>query len=91
MPRVVSLRGVAPIPASSGQRTRHRLARAATVSSTPLSTASPSHKPASTDQVATNTSAAERGDTTMEAIRVLKRKIARRIYATSRTQSLPRP
>lgn len=73
--------GVAPIPASSGQRTRHRLTRGG---NRQLNAAF--HRIAITQTRLPGPGRdyyqrrRARGDTTMEAIRVMKRKIARRVY-----------
>ena len=73
--------GLAPIPVSSGKTDRHRLDRGGNRQSTPPSTASRSPAPAATPRP-TTTSPARRaeGKTTREAIRCLKRHLARRIW-----------
>ncbi|MGE5829891.1 MAG: IS110 family transposase [Micromonosporaceae bacterium] len=77
--------GVAPIPASSGQRTRHRLARGGNrqlnaafhrIAITQTRLQGPGREYYQRRRAG--------GDTTMEAIRVLKRKIARRVYGILR-------
>lgn len=78
--------GTAPIPASSGRTNRHRLARGG---NRQLNAAI--HRIAVT-QIRLNGPGRDfyqrrrsQGDTSMEAIRALKRKIARRLYNTMKT------
>ncbi len=80
--------GVAPIPASSGRTNRHRLARGG---NRQLNAAL--HRIAVTQIRLQGPGRAyyqhrrEQGDTTMDALRVLKRKIARRVFKTLTTPS----
>ena len=80
--------GVAPIPASSGRTNRHRLARGGNRQLTAAL-----HRIAVTQIRLQGPGRAyyqhrrEQGDTTMDALRVLKRKIARRVFKTLTTPS----
>lgn len=80
--------GVAPIPASSGRTNRHRLARGG---NRQLNAAM--HRIAVTQIRLEGPGRAyyqhrrEQGDSTMDALRVLKRKIARRVFKTLNTPS----
>lgn len=80
--------GVAPIPASSGRTNRHRLARGG---NRQLNAAM--HRIAVTQIRLDGPGRTyyqhrrEQGDTTMDALRVLKRKIARRVFKTLNTRS----
>jgi hypothetical protein len=72
--------GVAPIPASSGNTHDNASTRAATARSTPRFTASSSPAPAATPQPGLHRPRRAEGKTTREAIRCLKRYLARHVW-----------